>query len=54
MGRLFDAVASLVLAKYKVNFEAELAMELERVAKDYKLDVMSYEFKVVREKIITS
>jgi len=29
MGRLFDAVASLVLGKFKVSFEAELAMALE-------------------------
>lgn len=32
MGRLFDAVASLVLAKYKANFEAELAIKLEKMA----------------------
>jgi hydrogenase maturation protein HypF len=32
MGRLFDAVGSLVLEKYKVRQEAELAVELERLA----------------------
>ncbi len=32
MGRLFDAVASLVLAKHKAKFEAELAVELEKIA----------------------
>jgi hydrogenase maturation protein HypF len=32
MGRLFDAVGSLVLAKPKVNFEAELAIQVERLA----------------------
>jgi hydrogenase maturation protein HypF len=32
MGRLFDAVASLVLEKTKVNFEAELAIALEKIA----------------------
>ncbi|MDP2918545.1 MAG: carbamoyltransferase HypF, partial [bacterium] len=32
MGRLFDAVASLILGKTKANFEAELAIELERLA----------------------
>lgn len=30
MGRLFDAVGSLVLGKRKANFEAELAMGLEK------------------------
>jgi hydrogenase maturation protein HypF len=35
MGRLFDAVASLVLMKYKANFEAELAIELEELATGY-------------------
>jgi hydrogenase maturation protein HypF len=32
MGRLFDAAASLILAKYKANFEAELAIVLEKIA----------------------
>lgn len=31
-GRLFDAVASLVLGRKKADFEAELPMELERIA----------------------
>jgi len=35
MGRLFDAVGSLVLGKSKVNLEAELAMELEKIATSY-------------------
>jgi hydrogenase maturation protein HypF len=57
MGRLFDAVASLVLAKYDAGFEAELAMSLEKLAFSYQLSAVSsqlpkarYDFKIVREK----
>ena len=58
MGRLFDAVASLVLSKDKANFEAELAMELERVATGYGLSLecardrqaTGYEFKIIKQK----
>ena len=49
MGRLFDAAASLILAKYKVNFEAELAMELEETAKRYRLHARSYDFSVIKK-----
>jgi hydrogenase maturation protein HypF len=45
-GRLFDAVASLVLAKYKVSFEAGLAMELERLASGYRLQAPGYKFDI--------
>jgi len=37
MGRLFDAVASLVLTKYKADFEAQLAVELERIASGHNV-----------------
>lgn len=57
MGRLFDALASLVLAKYKVKFEAELAMELEKMAMRYALPAgrqascaMRYKFKIIKNK----
>jgi len=57
MGRLFDAVASLVLVKYKVDFEAELALELEKIAAGYlslrqadKPSVISYNFKIAKNK----
>jgi len=50
MGRLFDAVASLVLEKDKADFEAELAMELEKTAVNYKSEVKSYKFKIIRKK----
>jgi hydrogenase maturation protein HypF len=42
MGRLFDAVASLVLMKYKANFEAELAIELEELATGYNRPSRDY------------
>ncbi len=50
MGRLFDAVASLVLAKHKVKLEAELAMELEKIATGYRLQATGYKFKIVKSK----
>jgi hydrogenase maturation protein HypF len=46
MGRFFDAVASLVLKKYKANFEAELALELEKTAKHYVPGATCYNFKI--------
>jgi hydrogenase maturation protein HypF len=49
MGRLFDAVASLVLEKYKVNFEAELAMELEKLATGYRLQATGYKFNIIKK-----
>ena len=48
-GRLFDAAASLILEKYKANFEAELAIKLERIASKYEPSVSSYKFKIARE-----
>jgi hydrogenase maturation protein HypF len=50
MGRLFDAVGSLVLGKSKVTWEAELAIELEKIAKDYKRQATSYKFKIIKDK----
>ncbi len=50
MGRLFDAVGSLVLGKTKVNLEAELAMELEKIATSYKWQATSYKFKIIKQK----
>lgn len=35
-GRIFDAAASLILAKYRANFEAQLACMLEKTAMGYK------------------
>ncbi|MFH1641257.1 MAG: carbamoyltransferase HypF, partial [Candidatus Omnitrophota bacterium] len=62
MGRLFDAVASLILARHKADFEADLAIRIEKLATNYKLLIfnslparpagklraISYEFKVIK------
>jgi len=50
MGRLFDAAASIVLNKRKASFEAELAIELEKLAVKNKSKVKKgYDFKVVNQ-----
>jgi len=48
MGRLFDSAASLVLAKPKVSFEAELAIELEKLAVSCQPLPISYKFKIIK------
>ncbi|MCM8796083.1 MAG: hypothetical protein NC928_05325 [Candidatus Omnitrophica bacterium] len=50
MGRLFDAVASLVLGQYKTRFEAELAIKWERLATGYSLKTTGYRFAIVKDK----
>jgi hydrogenase maturation protein HypF len=50
MGRLFDAVGSLVLGKSKVKLEAELAIELEKIATRYTLHATRYNFKILKNK----
>lgn len=50
MGRLFDAVAALVLAKDKAGFEAELAIELQKTAMAYRLKSSGYRFNILKEK----
>lgn len=50
MGRLFDAVGSLVLQEPEANFEAELAIKLERAAQNYKSKEKSYSFKIIKGK----
>jgi len=49
-GRLFDAAASLILHKYKVRFEAELAIELEKLAAAYHHQAQAYPFDLNKNK----
>jgi len=48
MGRLFDAAASLILRKDKAGFEAELAIELEKLGAGVRSQGSGYNFKIVR------
>jgi hydrogenase maturation protein HypF len=50
MGRLFDAVGSLLSGRAKADFEAELAIELENIAKDYKSYGISYKFGILKKR----
>jgi hydrogenase maturation protein HypF len=49
MGRLFDAVASMVLEKYQAGFEAELAIELEKKAAHCTQHTTGYNFKIIKK-----
>lgn len=48
MGRLFDAAASLTLAKYEADFEADLAVRLEKLAAKYRNTASGYAFRIIR------
>ncbi|MFH0912819.1 MAG: hypothetical protein V1884_00840 [Candidatus Omnitrophota bacterium] len=50
MGRLFDTVGSLVSGKDKINAEAELAIQLEKLATRYRLKATHYKFKIIKDK----
>lgn len=57
MGRLFDGVSALVLGKLEANFEAELPVELEKLAGEFKPGhlgskkaPLSYSFKIRHNK----
>lgn len=49
MGRLFDAAASLILAKYRINQEAELAMELEGLASQCRVQGAGCRVQIVKK-----
>lgn len=50
MGRLFDAVGSIVLNKGKISSEAELAVKLEALAEKSRPLDKGYAFRIKREK----
>ncbi|MCX5703850.1 MAG: hypothetical protein NT066_05110 [Candidatus Omnitrophica bacterium] len=50
MGRLFDAVASIVLVKYRASFEGELAIELEKTAQAASAQTAYYNFRIIKDK----
>ena len=48
-GRLFDAAASLILLKPRAGFEAELPIELERLAASGKQKYSAYKINICKE-----
>ncbi len=52
IGRLFDAVSSIALAKDKAGFEGELAIKLQKAAMAYGLADTPYRFGIIKEKNI--
>ena len=50
MGRLFDAAAAIILEKCKAGFEAELAIQLEKIASKNSQGAAAYNFNIIKQK----
>lgn len=49
MGRLFDAVASMIIPIFKVSHEAEAAIKLQMLAEEAQHEKCAYKYKIKKE-----